>query len=74
MSIEIDRSFIARLLKDWDEDESKALLDALRVELRRDLRGANRNDVPIFESIIEQMDNRDFWVMLDVVIGYKFNP
>jgi hypothetical protein len=74
MTIEINPSFVNRVFNKWDEAETTEVLDALRVELRRDLRKANRNDVPIFESIIEQMDSRDFWGMLDVVMGYKFNP
>jgi len=74
MSIEINANFIDHVLKKWDDEDTTALLDALRVELRRDLRGANKNTAPIFESTIEQVDNHDFWVMLNVVYGYRFEP
>lgn len=74
MSIDVNQSFINRLLDKWDEAETTELLDALRVELRRSLRGANNKEAPAFQSIIEQMDNREFWVMLNVLYGYEFNP
>jgi hypothetical protein len=74
MSIEVNSSFINHVLDKWDKEETTELLDALRVELRRDLRGANKKDAPIFESIIEQIDEQNFWVMLAVIYGYKFNP
>ncbi len=74
MSIKVDRRFIENTLKYWGDDKTDALLEAMRVELRRDLRKCSKNEAPIVESIIEQMGTEEFWEMLNWVTEYQFNP
>lgn len=74
MSIRVDTRNIADTLKYWDDNKTKAYLDSIRVEIRRDLRKCPKNDVPILESIIEQLDTKEFWVMLDYMTSFSFTP
>jgi hypothetical protein len=70
----VDARFIAETCKYWDDSKTQALLEALRVEMRRDLRKCSRNEAPFVESIIEQLDSKEFWLTLDWMMGYEFNP
>ena len=73
-NMQVDRRFIENTLKNWGSDNTEALLEALRVDLRRNLRKCSKDEAPVFESSIEQMDTEDFWLMLDIITNYQFTP
>ena len=75
MSIHVGPKLIEDILKHWDDDGVKELLEAMRVEMRRDLRKCpNKNFVPILESIIEQLETKEFWKMIDYITNFEFDP
>ncbi len=74
MSIHVGPNFIKDLLHHWGDDGTKALLEAMRVEMRRALRQCPKNLVPIFESIIDQLETREFWIMIEIINGFEFDP
>ena len=74
MSMRVDSRLIADIYKYWDDNKTQALIEALRVEMRRDLKRCSRNEAPLVESIIEQLNSKDFWFTLNWIIGYEFHP
>ena len=74
MSIRVDARFVQDVVKHWGEPKTNAYIEAMRVEMRRDLRKCNRNMAPILESLIDELPNEEFWVKMDWMYNFQFSP
>ncbi len=71
--MKIDSRLIQNVVKNWNKDSTSDLIEAIRVELRRDVRKAHKDDIPIYERLIEEMPTQEFWIMLDILSEFTFD-
>ena len=74
MNMRVDSKLIGEVLKYWDDRKTQAMIESLRVEMRRDLRKCSRQEIPLLEDVIERLSDKNFWITLDMVVGYEFTP
>lgn len=74
MNMRVDSKLIGEVLKYWDDRKTQAMIESLRVEMRRDLRKCPRQEIPLLEDVIERLSDKNFWITLDMVVGYEFTP
>ena len=74
MNMRVDSKLIGEVLKYWDDRKTQAMIESLRVEMRRDLRKCPRQEIPLLKDVIERLSDKNFWITLDMVVGYEFTP
>ena len=80
MNINITPSFIEKIVKNWEDDETPEIIEAIVAELKRDRRKAclncsRRRAEEIqshFDELIGQVQNEEFWGQMDHLLHFGF--
>ena len=79
MQIGVDRTFIERVVKNWDDAETQGMIEAMVAELKKDCREAIRRNYShreeceaFYEDLIGQVQNEDFWNQMDHLLHFGF--
>ncbi len=79
MQIGVDRSFIERIVKNWDDAETQEMIEAMVAELKKDCREQIRRSYSdraeweaFYEGLIGQVQNEEFWNQMNHLLHFGF--
>ena len=80
MRINVTPSFISKLVKNWDNEDTQEMIEAIVAELKKDCRedlrhcyGSKRDELEgWWEDLIGQVQNEDFWCQMDHLLNFYF--
>lgn len=69
--MKITTSLVKDIANEFDDQETQELIQAMVVELRRDLRknAYGKDNAHLVESLIDQIQSPDFWTHVDMLIN-----
>jgi hypothetical protein len=69
--MKITTSLVKDIANEFDDQETQELIQAMVVELRRDLRknAYGKDNAYLVESLIDQIQSPDFWAHVDMLIN-----
>ncbi|MFA4944515.1 MAG: hypothetical protein WC789_07420 [Lentisphaeria bacterium] len=75
--MKVKPDLVEYVIKNFDKDDSesnvRAILDCMKVELRRDMKKSRSKEEATFcQTLIDQIETPDFWYMLDWANYFEF--
>ena len=79
MKIDVTPRFIAKLVKEWESEDTQEMVEAIVAELKKDCREAlrrsygHRDEVQAwYDGMIGQAQNQEFWEQVDHILNFSF--
>ncbi len=73
--MKINPKLIEYVIKNFDNEDSdvRAILDCIKVELRRDMKKSrSKEEASFYQTLVEQIETPDFWYILDWANYFEF--
>ena len=80
MRIEVNPSFIHKVVSNWDDEDTQEMIEAivseLKIDCREELRHCSGRKAQEwqawYEELMGQVQNEDFWEQMDHLLGFNF--